>query len=108
VQEAIENEYQHAFVKKNQMLLDEYKQAVKIAPDTVVVEPFLCKFLREHQRQGVQFMFECVLGLRDFDGNGCILADDMGLGKTFQSVTLLWTLLTRKCPPRPVPLHDQH
>ena len=38
-------------------------------------------------------MFECVMGLRDFDGKGCILADDMGLGKTLQGITLLWTLL---------------
>ena len=29
----------------------------------VVVEPFLCRCLREHQRQGVQFMYECVTGL---------------------------------------------
>ena len=34
---------------------------------------------RPHQREGVQFMFECVTGMRDFDGRGCILADDMGL-----------------------------
>lgn len=40
--------------------------------------------LRPHQREGVQFVFECVTGQREFDGNGCILADDMGLGKTLQ------------------------
>lgn len=38
-------------------------------------------------------MYECVMGLKDFGGNGCILADDMGLGKTLQSVTLIYTLL---------------
>ncbi len=38
-------------------------------------------------------MFECVTGMRDFDGHGCILADDMGLGKTLQGISLLWTLL---------------
>ncbi len=50
----------------------------------VVVDPKLTKFLRAHQREGVQFMFDCVMGLRGFEGNGCILADDMGLGKTLQ------------------------
>lgn len=25
--------------------------------------------------------YECVMGLKDFNGAGCILADDMGLGK---------------------------
>ena len=59
----------------------------------VSVDNMLVKFLRPHQREGVKFMFECVMGLRGFDGNGCILADDMGLGKTLQGITLLWTLL---------------
>lgn len=36
----------------------------------VVVDPMLTKFLRPHQREGVQFMFECVNGLRQFDGFG--------------------------------------
>jgi len=27
--------------------------------------------------RSVQFMFECVMGLRGFAGCGCILADDM-------------------------------
>lgn len=38
-------------------------------------------------------MYECVMGLKNFEGNGCILADDMGLGKTLQSVSLIYTLL---------------
>ena len=57
------------------------------------VDDALTRFLRPHQREGVQFMFECVSGLRNFEGNGCILADDMGLGKTLQGIALLWTLL---------------
>ena len=48
------------------------------------VPAVLCKWLRPHQREGVQFMYECVQGLRGFEGSGCILADDMGLGKTLQ------------------------
>ncbi|KAH8739644.1 DNA repair protein RAD54-like [Cryptosporidium ryanae] len=61
----------------------------------IEVDPMLTKWLREHQRQGVMFIFECLMGLRDFNGNGCILADDMGLGKTLQSITILWTLLNQ-------------
>nr|POE73011.1 dna repair and recombination protein rad54b [Quercus suber] len=59
----------------------------------VVVDPLLTKNLREHQRAGVAFMYECVLGMKDFDGEGAILADEMGLGKTLQTIALLWTLL---------------
>ncbi|XP_021617337.1 protein CHROMATIN REMODELING 25 isoform X2 [Manihot esculenta] len=60
----------------------------------IVVDPLLVQFLRPHQREGVQFMFECVSGLHSAANiNGCILADDMGLGKTLQSITLLYTLL---------------
>ncbi|KAK9862776.1 hypothetical protein WJX84_003791 [Apatococcus fuscideae] len=59
----------------------------------VEVDAMLCKWLRPHQREGIQFMFECVAGLRQYEGQGCILADDMGLGKTLQGISLLWTLL---------------
>ncbi|KAG6609638.1 DNA repair and recombination protein RAD54 [Phytophthora cinnamomi] len=59
----------------------------------VVVPEIVGKFLRPHQREGVQFMFDCVCQVRGFDGQGCILADDMGLGKTLQSITLMYTLL---------------
>ncbi|KAJ6160419.1 hypothetical protein N7470_003815 [Penicillium chermesinum] len=59
----------------------------------VVVDPLLTKSLRPHQREGVKFLYECVMGMRDFNGEGAILADDMGLGKTLQTITLLWTLM---------------
>jgi len=80
----------------------------------VEVDHMLAKFLRSHQREGVQFMFDCVTGQHG-SGSGCILADDMvslalpwgcvhtsadfvaqpaqGLGKTLQAITLSWTLL---------------
>ena len=41
------------------------------------VPSVLGKFLRPHQIEGVQFMFDCVAGIKGFSGNGCILADDM-------------------------------
>ena len=62
---------------------------------TIEVPALLCQFLRPHQREGVQFVFECVQGLKDYAGCGAILADDMGLGKTLQSIALMYTLL--KC-----------
>ena len=58
----------------------------------VVLDPLIGKLLREHQRDGVQFLYECVMGMRGSHGEGCILADDMGLGKTLQAIALLWTL----------------
>lgn len=61
--------------------------------ETIEVPPILCQFLRPHQREGVQFVFECIYGLKDIEGCGSILADDMGLGKTLQSLTVLYTML---------------
>lgn len=58
----------------------------------VVVDPVLGKHLRDHQREGVQFLYECVMGMR-CEGEGAIMADEMGLGKTLQTIALLWTLL---------------
>ena len=66
--------------------------------DVIQVDRMLCKFLRPHQREGTQFLFECTTGLKDFEGHGCILADDMGLGKTLQGIALLWTLLRQGAP----------
>ena len=46
----------------------------------VVVDPYLCRHLRPHQREGVAFLYACVMGLREPSQRGAILADDMGLG----------------------------
>ncbi|KAI6709305.1 hypothetical protein PZA11_002224 [Diplocarpon coronariae] len=59
----------------------------------VVLDPFLGRHLRQHQREGIQFLYQCVMGMRDYDGRGALLADEMGLGKTLQTICLLWTLL---------------
>ncbi|BFZ03608.1 hypothetical protein BsWGS_06647 [Bradybaena similaris] len=59
----------------------------------VVVDPYLSNYLRSHQRTGVIFLYECILGMRNYHGEGAILADDMGLGKTLQCICLIWTLL---------------
>ncbi|KAJ3402680.1 helicase [Chytriomyces hyalinus] len=80
-----------------------FKRPVKEAKDSrqivdVVVDPHdfnsqVLGNLRPHQIQGVQFLYECVMGMNDYGGRGAILADEMGLGKTLQAITLLWTLL---------------
>ena len=49
--------------------------------------------MRPHQKAGIQFMFECLMGTNNDYGNGVILADEMGLGKTLQCIALAWTLL---------------
>ncbi|XP_077382369.1 DNA repair and recombination protein RAD54B isoform X2 [Festucalex cinctus] len=59
----------------------------------VVVDPHLTAHLRPHQRDGLLFLYECVMGMRAEGRYGAILADEMGLGKTLQSVALCWTLL---------------
>ncbi|XP_053992160.1 uncharacterized protein LOC128883627 isoform X4 [Hylaeus volcanicus] len=70
----------------------------------IIVDPILTKHLRAHQRIGVQFLFNCLMGLTTVPSHlcaslietplsGCILADDMGLGKTLQCITILYTLL---------------
>lgn len=80
----------------------------------VVVDPLLSNVLRPHQREGVKFMYNCIMGLNtscdsvtsksdwtktarileyDSDINGCLLADDMGLGKTLMTITVIWSLL---------------
>jgi len=40
----------------------------------VIVDPHLSQHLRPHQKEGVKFLYECVMGLRNFNGNGAILA----------------------------------
>ncbi|KAI8824145.1 Rad54b protein [Fimicolochytrium jonesii] len=59
----------------------------------VVVDPYIARHLRAHQRLGVTFLYECVNQMKDYEGAGAILADEMGLGKTVQTIALLWTLL---------------
>jgi len=61
----------------------------------VVIDPILASKMRPHQREGkahgyrigilmcwrifagVQFLYECVMGMCKFEGQGCILADEM-------------------------------
>ncbi|XP_042899076.1 DNA repair and recombination protein RAD54B isoform X2 [Parasteatoda tepidariorum] len=58
----------------------------------VKVDSFLVKCLRHHQKEGITFMYKCILGFQHDLGRGVILADEMGLGKTLQCIALIWTL----------------
>lgn len=42
----------------------------------VVVDPVLGMILRPHQREGVKFMYDCVVG-NNGEYQGCIMADEM-------------------------------
>ncbi|KAJ3210200.1 DNA repair and recombination protein rad54b [Entophlyctis luteolus] len=44
----------------------------------VVIDPFLSGNLRPHQVEGVRFLYDCVMGFKEFNGHGAILADEMG------------------------------
>lgn len=58
----------------------------------VVIDPYLVHHLRPHQKEGIMFLYECVMGMRVNGRCGAILADEMGLGKTLQCISLIWTL----------------
>ncbi|XP_069456727.1 DNA repair and recombination protein RAD54B isoform X2 [Ovis canadensis] len=58
----------------------------------VVIDPHLVYYLRPHQKEGIIFLYECVMGMRVNGRCGAILADEMGLGKTLQCISLIWTL----------------
>lgn len=44
----------------------------------VVVDPVVGNILRPHQREGVQFMYDCVTGAKG-DFHGCIMADEVNI-----------------------------
>jgi len=96
------------------------QQQQRRPPTPVVLDPYLARRLRPHQREGVRFLYEATMGLRgppDAAGGGggggggpataaaaatangtppttgALLADEMGLGKTLQVIALAWTLL---------------
>ena len=60
----------------------------------VVLDPILAGHLRPHQKEAVRFLYECIMGIKQFNGRGAILADEMGLGKTLTVIALIWTLIS--------------
>ncbi|XP_014215295.1 DNA repair and recombination protein RAD54B isoform X2 [Copidosoma floridanum] len=68
----------------------------------VSVDGCLASVLRPHQREGVVFLYKCIMGMNDPKFKGAILADEMGLGKTLQCICLIWTLLKKGPTGKPV------
>lgn len=61
----------------------------------VLLDPTLNRVMKPHQKEGLRFLYTCILGRGGFRGNGCILADEMGLGKTLTAIALIFTALTQ-------------
>ena len=66
---------------------------------TVEVHPQLCRFLKEHQASGIQFLWDAVFESAEEVRagrvpGGAILAHCMGLGKTLQAISLIHCLMT--------------
>jgi DNA repair and recombination protein RAD54B len=61
----------------------------------VVLDPYINRRMRPHQRHGVKYLYECIEGKNKTSDHfrGAILADEMGLGKSLQSIALIWTVL---------------
>lgn len=53
----------------------------------VVLDPLVAATLRPHQKEGVQFLYDCMIGqkVNDLMCYGCILADEM-----YTSIALLY------------------
>ncbi|PSN33104.1 DNA repair and recombination protein RAD54B [Blattella germanica] len=98
---------------KTQPLLTDYKPLVMPSPThehqwqynpdhlpvvDVSVDPCLARVLRPHQRDGVLFIYECIMGMKKNNYHGAILADEMGLGKTLHNFVHIKRMLLKQGP----------
>lgn len=89
------DESQDSEVVDNTEVLLDYDSKRK---EKIVIHPEIRKLLKDHQVDGIKFMYDCCYGSVDNiekdTGSGCILAHCMGLGKTLQMITLLHTVIS--------------
>ncbi|KAF4764222.1 hypothetical protein HAV15_000847 [Penicillium sp. str.  len=63
---------------------------VSFQEPVIYLDPYIGKYVKEHQLSGIQFMFrEIIQNNRE---EGCLLAHTMGLGKSMQVISLLVTI----------------
>lgn len=73
--------------------------ALVLDPDKkVYIDAHYTKILKDYQKEGVRFLFDCISGKRNPNEFGCILADSMGLGKTLTTLILIYTLIRKDAP----------
>ncbi|XP_029473508.1 DNA excision repair protein ERCC-6-like 2 isoform X3 [Rhinatrema bivittatum] len=65
--------------------------AFQLSEDGDCVPYTINRYLRDYQREGVQFLYG-----HYGQGRGCILGDDMGLGKTIQVIAFVSAVLRKK------------
>ncbi|EGT42062.1 hypothetical protein CAEBREN_11522 [Caenorhabditis brenneri] len=79
------------------LILNEQDILARNTTIAVVADPRFAKQLRDHQKEGIRFIFERLKS----DSGGAILADDMGLGKSIQTMAATWALLRGSKAPSP-------
>ena len=85
--------------KKTTTSKSKSESEIEIEPTPLIsVDPELVRVLKEHQFDGIQFMWDVCyekvsMIANGHKGSGCILAHCMGLGKTLQVIALVHTVL---------------
>ena len=89
----------HSVNAPNAVVLYDGSKPNTIGPIPIVLDPSIARFIRPHQKRGIEFMLKSCLNITSETRSGCLLSHDVGLGKTLQVIALIWTLLRQS--PRP-------
>ena len=72
IQQKTENQDIEIQVPEGAYVLNERNKEKSIHP--CYIDPYLSSKMRIHQKEGIKFMFECIVGFKGQDITGCILA----------------------------------
>lgn len=90
VEKSLEKNINKISIPYGALVLDQDKK--------VYIDAYYTKILKDYQKEGVKFLFDCISGKRNQNEFGCILADSMGLGKTLTTLILIYTLIRKDAP----------